>query len=62
MADPKEIQHSQDMEESHTEYMLHRILAEIRWLQQNQTPPVNYLVVIIVSMLSSGLVAWLFSH
>lgn len=41
---------------------LEQILFEIRWLQRNQTPPVNYLVVIVVSMFSSALIAWLFTH
>lgn len=35
---------------------------ETRWLAQNQARPVNYLVVIVVSMLSSALIAWLFTH
>lgn len=39
-----------------------KILTEIKYLEHIQTPPVNYLAVIIVSMLSSALVAWLFTH
>lgn len=33
---------------------------EVRCLQEMQAPPVNYLAVITVSILSSALISWLF--
>lgn len=33
---------------------------EVKYLQRIQTPPVNYLAVITVSMLSSALISWMF--
>lgn len=44
------------------EELTEQIYFEIKWLQENQTQPTNYLIVIVVSMLSSALVAWLFTH
>lgn len=50
------------MENDKLQEVLDKILFEIRWLEKNQTPPVNYLLVIVVSMLSSALITWLFTH
>lgn len=37
-----------------------QVLWEVKYLQRIQTPPVNYLAVITVSMLSSALISFLF--
>lgn len=35
---------------------LERILLEIRWIQKNMNPPVNYLLVILISIITSVLI------
>ena len=35
---------------------------DTKWLAENQTRPVNYLVVIIVSIIASGITAWVLTH
>lgn len=37
-----------------------QVYLEVKYLQRIQTPPVNYLAVITVSMLSSALISFLF--
>lgn len=59
-----------EKERNRREQVLHReheqlteqIYYEVRRLTRNQTEPVNYLVVIIVSIISSGLTTWLLTH
>lgn len=34
-----------------------QILYEVKWLSQNQTKPTNYLLVVIISIVSSALTA-----
>lgn len=37
-----------------------QVYTEVKYLQRIQTPPVNYLAVITVSILSSALISWMF--
>ena len=39
------------------EEITEQILLEIKWLARNQTKPTNYLLVVIVSIVSSALTA-----
>jgi hypothetical protein len=50
---PNKCKAAQTVHEEITE----QILIEIKWLARNQTKPTNYLLVVIVSIVSSALTA-----
>ena len=39
--------------EKHNEYLLHKVLAKLDWLEWNCHPPVNYPLIVIVSVVTS---------
>lgn len=41
---------------------LERIYFEIRWIEQNMQPPVNYALVIITSIIVTAITTWLFKN
>lgn len=42
------------------DHKVEQVYSEVKYLQRIQAPPVNYLAVITVSILSSALISWLF--
>lgn len=58
----EEIMEDEEKRQEVHDWYTEQIWLKVKWLTQNQTRPTNYLVVIIVSMLSSALTAWLFTH
>lgn len=58
----KQYEHEGTLEEK-IEWIYHKVEqvhSEVKYLQRIQTPPVNYLAVITVSILSSALISFLF--
>lgn len=51
---PKEQQEYERVaKEKHNEYLLHKVLAKLDWLEWNCHPPVNYPLIVIVSVVTS---------
>ena len=44
---------SNKKEEEYNTYLLHKMLEKIEWLEWNQRPPVNYPLIVIVSIIAS---------
>jgi hypothetical protein len=42
------------------DHKMDQVYSEVKYLERIQTPRVNYLAVITVSILSSALISWLF--
>lgn len=50
------------MDKKEIENCLVQILFELRWIQKNMNPPVNYFLIMIASIITSVIVTIILNH
>lgn len=55
-------EHDKNEREYHSEYLLHKILEKLEWMEWNYNPPVNYPLIVIISAVTSLITAFVFTR
>ncbi|QDW74393.1 hypothetical protein FND36_10330 [Lachnospiraceae bacterium KGMB03038] len=61
-AQKEKLEYEKAADKRYNDYLLHKILAKLDWLEWNCHPPVNYPLIIMVSIMTSVITTLVFTQ